>query len=72
MKHPRPWLRFLDRSLCPNFYHGSALLLHLDTGIADVWCDDMVIDTTRRMEEARAIVERYVQFSEVTKEGTNE
>jgi hypothetical protein len=32
----------------------------------------MVIGTTRRMEEAKRIVERYVQFSEVTKETTNE
>jgi hypothetical protein len=72
MNHRRPWLRFLDKSLCPNFYRGSALLLHLDTGVADVWCDDVIIGTTRRMEEAKRIVERYVQFSEVTKEGTNE
>jgi hypothetical protein len=72
MKHSRPWLRFLDKSLCPNFYRGSALLLHLDTGVADVWCDDMIIGTTRRMEEARSIVERYEQFNEATKETTNE
>jgi hypothetical protein len=71
MKHPRPWLRFLNKSLCPNFYHNSALLLHLDSGVADVWCDDMVIGTTRRMEEAKKIVERYEQFNEA-KEGTNE
>jgi hypothetical protein len=72
MTHRRLWLRFSDKSLCPNFYRGSALLLHLDTGIADVWCDDMVIGTTRRMEEAWRIVERYEQFNEATREGTNE
>jgi hypothetical protein len=72
MNHRLPWLRFQDKALCPNFYHNSALLLHLDTGVADVWCDDMVIGTTRRMEEARRFVERYVQFSEATREGTNE
>jgi hypothetical protein len=40
--------------------------------VADVWCDDIVIGTTRRMEEAKRIAERYAQFSEVTKETTNE
>jgi hypothetical protein len=71
MTHRRPWLRFLNKSLCPNFYHNSALLLHLDTGVADVWCDDMVIGTARTMHEARSIVDRYEQFG-ATKETTNE
>ena len=75
MTHPAPrrsWLRFRNHALLPRFYDGAALVLDLNTGIADVWCDDHCVGSARTLREASDILSRYLEFAPIIEEGKNE